>query len=277
MNNLFIFNDGKRLITKPGEEINTPLDGLLVALTDPQDGQTIKYNGSMWVNGEGGGGASGELIKTITFDKNMISDNLIQSLPGYSTSEQTLLNTSDIDTSLTLDPDTYDYYVLERALTIPAYSIDTVAEGREDASFASGLYQVCRIPKNTYKSIINPSKSAPANNNSLVVAAEVTSVMGFNYNGSSSIDYSISYGLVTKTVSPTLHYSTSVLTIKSPLYTVKGAGSFLNSTYYAAITDIRVQYVIEVYRAAKNSLDWTNKGQLLKIADALASASHDLG
>lgn len=48
--NLFIFKDGRVLITEPGAPITGPLDNLAVCVTSPQEGQVLTYNGEMWVN-----------------------------------------------------------------------------------------------------------------------------------------------------------------------------------------------------------------------------------
>lgn len=48
--NLFVFKDGRVLISGDGEPINEPLEDLVVCITNPQEGQVMTYNGTMWVN-----------------------------------------------------------------------------------------------------------------------------------------------------------------------------------------------------------------------------------
>lgn len=48
--NLFIFRDGRVLVKPTGEPLNVPLVDLAVCVTDPQEGQVLTYDGTMWVN-----------------------------------------------------------------------------------------------------------------------------------------------------------------------------------------------------------------------------------
>ncbi len=47
---LFIFKDGRVLTAAAGEPIDVPLVDLAVCVTNPQEGQVLTYNGTMWVN-----------------------------------------------------------------------------------------------------------------------------------------------------------------------------------------------------------------------------------
>lgn len=46
--NLYIFEDGR--IVTGGDPLNIDLAGLVVCVTNPQEGEVLTYNGSMWVN-----------------------------------------------------------------------------------------------------------------------------------------------------------------------------------------------------------------------------------
>ena len=47
--NIFVFKDGRIVIAGDGP-INVPLDDLAVCVTNPQEGEVLTYNGTMWVN-----------------------------------------------------------------------------------------------------------------------------------------------------------------------------------------------------------------------------------
>lgn len=47
---LFIFKDGRVLTAAAGEPIDVPLVDLVVCVTNPQEGQVLTYDGTMWVN-----------------------------------------------------------------------------------------------------------------------------------------------------------------------------------------------------------------------------------
>lgn len=48
--NIFVFNDGRLVITQPGEELNMKLEDLAVCITNPQEGEVLMNDGNMWVN-----------------------------------------------------------------------------------------------------------------------------------------------------------------------------------------------------------------------------------
>ena len=51
--NIMLFNDGRLLITPEGQPINGgDLVGVLVCITNPQEGDVLTYNGTMWVNAQ---------------------------------------------------------------------------------------------------------------------------------------------------------------------------------------------------------------------------------
>lgn len=51
--NIMLFNDGLLQITPEGQPINgKDLIGLLVCITNPQEGDVLTYNGTMWVNAQ---------------------------------------------------------------------------------------------------------------------------------------------------------------------------------------------------------------------------------
>ena len=51
--NIMLFKDGKLLLSEAGEPINGELpDGLVMCVTNPQEGQVLTFNGTMWVNAD---------------------------------------------------------------------------------------------------------------------------------------------------------------------------------------------------------------------------------
>ena len=53
------------------------------------------------------------LIQSYTYDKWLINDEVLASLPSYTTSATTLVASSALSPTITLDYDNYNYYVLE--------------------------------------------------------------------------------------------------------------------------------------------------------------------
>ena len=94
-----------------------------------------------------------ELVKTLSRDVSWV-DDLELTIPAYTTTSTTLLAASEMTPTVTLtDLDNYNYYVLERALTIPTYDStvgDTKGKGRQEYQFCSAAYEVVSFPPNTF-------------------------------------------------------------------------------------------------------------------------------
>ena len=48
---ILLYDDGKLLVDNGNPLEGVSLDGLIACITDPQEGDTLVYNGSMWVAG----------------------------------------------------------------------------------------------------------------------------------------------------------------------------------------------------------------------------------
>jgi len=49
---IMLFNDGRIVTAEAGQPINIALDGLLALIVNPQEGDVLTYNGTMWVNAQ---------------------------------------------------------------------------------------------------------------------------------------------------------------------------------------------------------------------------------
>ena len=88
---------------------------------------------------------------------------------------------------------------------------------------------------------------------------------------------STTYGLTQPVTAPAI--SSSTLTIKTPTLSFRGHSSYLNSTYYSYVTDIRLQYIIEVYRAPKSNLNidgWGSEQQSKYILNCINNNNQKL-
>ena len=85
------------------------------------------------------------------------------------------------------------------------------------------------------------------------------------------------YAPVQTVVAPTI--SSGVVTVNTPAVTVRGSTTYFTSTYFDAITDIRYQWIAELYRAPKANLNldgWGMEQQLKHIVDCVESTTHKL-
>ena len=157
-------------------------------------------------------------------------------IPEYSTSAKTLVAAANLKPTITVDTDNYSYLIAERFLTIPEYSVETLAKGREEYQFSSYIYEIGDIEPNSMHSLIAQVVAAPA-------------------------------------------ISSNTLTVKAPSISLRGHATYFTSTFYNALTDIRRQYVIEVYRAPKNNLNvdgWDCSQQLNHIVSCVNTINHKL-
>lgn len=188
-----------------------------------------------------------ELVKTYTYNKLLVTDESV-TLPAYNSSSQTTVKATEaLSETYTCDFDNYNYYILERFATIPIYSSSSTAKGRQDYAIGVAACELVDIPENAFESQSGGKKYA-----SPIRAFPVGSMYRELYwSGTSAVSvYSgSSYGMQQIAAAPTL--SGSVITVKSPDIKVRGHTSYLSSTYYGYITDVRAQYVIEIYRAPK--------------------------
>ena len=205
------------------------------------------------------------LEKSFTFDKYVHADLEI-TIPSYSTSTTTLIASGALSPTVTLDYANYNWYVLERMLTIPEYSVTTKAKGRVEYHAASYMYEICEVPANTYAALLNGTKYA---SRTVSIPAAGTMVRLVYWSSGTAVTvYSTSgYGTYQVVAAPTI--SSGVLTLNSPTMGLRGHTTYFVNTYYNALTDIRVQYVIEVWKAPKSNLNldgWGTAQQMIHVA-----------
>lgn len=205
------------------------------------------------VNVSGGGGlppkvgvirGDAELVQKWTYDKMMTAD-LSVSLPAYNSSSQTTLIATTELATYDGTPLTYRYLVVQRTLLIPVYSIATVAKGREDHVYSSCVHEWVYQPANQIQTL---DGSKTYGQYSQMVANGPNSRMVYWSSATAITPYtSTSYGLALTMQAPTIA-TNKTITIKSPTLTVRGHATYFSQTYWEAVTDARMQYVIELWR-----------------------------
>ena len=92
-----------------------------------------------------------------------------------------------------------------------------------------------------------------------------------------SVYASTSYGIWTSAVTPS--YVSGKIQINSPNFTMRAQANIFDKVFYEALTDIRFQYVYELWRVPIGSLQydgWSNQQLIDKALDCLYSTSHKL-
>lgn len=204
-----------------------------------------------------------ELIGTYNGNSLMIEDKEV-TLPDYPTSAKTLLASENLTPTITLSYNDYNYYALMRMLTIPSYNIDTVAKGRYEYSLSSYLYELKSIPITLPSLIGNKTYT----NKNYVGWSAMGAIYGLYWSSDSActIYTGSTYGITQLPTSPAI--SSGIMTVKSPYVNFRGSSTHFSQTYYDELADVRLQYVIEVYRAPKNHLNidgWGSSHEVQKI------------
>lgn len=209
-----------------------------------------------------------ELYRQIAFDQMLVADMGI-SLPSYSTSTKTL-KTAESLVSITLPSETeHDWFVLQRALTIPEYSISTTGTGREEFALSTQCYELINVPSNLFSTVVDPTRKMGTAQKVFTNVGQFTRTLLFSSSGLSWYNYT-SYGLVQALQDPT--YSSGTISFMSPAINIRGSSSYFSSTYYNALTDCRIQYVIDLYRVPNGTSrydGWGNTSQVAHIAECL--------
>ena len=219
-----------------------------------------------------------ELIKTYTYDKLINNDEEI-TIPAYTTTATTLLASVNLSPTISLDYANYNYYILERFLTIPIYKDsvkNTKAKGRVEYCATSQIYEVAEIPANNFIALVDGTTKYTSR--TLTNTAQAFTRLLYWSSATAVTPYSTAaYGTYQTVTAPAV--SSGVLTLKSPAFGIRGHTTYFTSTFMNGLSDIRYQYVIEVYRAPKNNLNlngWGSFQNLQKVVDCVNTTNHKL-
>ena len=211
-----------------------------------------------------------EVIQRYEADDYVNADLGIE-IPTYSTSANTLVAAANLTPTIALDTDNYSYLIAERFLTIPEYSVEKLAKGREEYQFSSYIYEIGTMEMH---SLIG--NKTVTNRNSLLAYGIIRFVYWSSATAIAAYT-AASYGATQIIAAPAI--SSNTLTVKAPSISLRGHATYFTSTFYNALTDIRRQYVIEVYRAPKNNLNvdgWDCSQQLNHIVSCVNTINHKL-
>lgn len=214
------------------------------------------------------------LVQKWTNDSLAVTDDQ-ETLPAYSTSAQTVIAAANLSPTITLDYTNYKYYILERFLTIPVYNTTTKEKGRPDCCMTSYLYEIVELEANTLRSA---SGSPSYASRSVAIAAQtVTRAPYWSAASTMGIYTATTYTASQVASAPTV--SSGTLTCIAPSLQMRGSTTYFTSSAWGKITDIRRQYVIEVYKAPKNHLNidgWGTYQHMLKIAACVNGTTNKL-
>lgn len=267
----FYAADGTRTLgtkTDQGVSVVETLDshgGTIVEIT----GATVQSMNPWVMRGDA------EKVYTLAYDKYIVADEGVD-FPAYTTSAKTLKASETVSPTVSYDSTHYNYLIAERALSIPEYSVTSKAKGRVEYSFASAFYELVDYPANTISGILDNKKLTSRSYSTFSAGNNVGLV--YWSSGTAIARYATaSYGVAQTITAPTAGAST--ITIKTPALIARGHTTYFTSTYMNAVTDVRYQYIIEVYRVPKNNMDfdgWGLYNMSLHCIDCATSSDHTL-
>lgn len=214
------------------------------------------------------------LVQKWTNDSLVVTDES-KTIPAYSTSAQTVIAAANLSPTITLDYTNYKYYILERFLTIPVYNTTTKEKGRPDCCMTSYLYEIVELEANTLRAA---SGSPSYASRSVAIASQtVTRAPYWSAASTMGIYTATTYTASQVASAPTV--SSGTLTCIAPSLQMRGSTTYFTSSAWGKITDIRRQYVIEVYRSPKDHLNidgWGTYQHMLKIAGCINGTTNKL-
>ena len=217
-----------------------------------------------------------ELVKSYTYDKYIHEDEGV-TMPAYTTTSTTLKASASLTPTVSMDLTNYNYEVLIRGLSIPTYSVTTKAKGRVEYTLVSAIYEVCEFPANMFHALIEPTRYLTSRSTSVYAAGNGSRIIYYSSGTALAAYASAAYGPNQTITAPTI--SGTTLTLKSPTLITRGHTTYYVNTYMNATTDIRYQYIIDVYRSPKNNLNLDGFGiytQAEHIVDCVYSTNQKL-
>lgn len=215
-----------------------------------------------------------ELWKSWTYDKRIVADEGI-TIPPYQSTTVTLKGTEQLD-EITADAANYKYFLTFRTLVIPEYNTDETGRGRYEWSSMVGAYDFVFTPMADLHPLVDGTYTIATNSAAVQGSVSYRSLYFTSATGI-SIYATTSYGIWTTTVSPT--YVGGKIKVNSPNFTMRAQANIFDQLYYEALTDIRFQYVYELWRVPIGSLQydgWSNQQSVDLSLDCLYSQNHKL-
>lgn len=197
-----------------------------------------------------------QLIKTFTADQMAGADlNKNVRATGYSTSNVNIITAGATldNTEYAYDSTNYDYFVAIRTLTIPQYGDIGVGKGMTDQAWCVAGYSFFQPPSGQYNYRSAQTGWGYSNTAIQVIGYAAYKTLYWNSETALALTTDATYGIIQIPTAPLI--SNNKIRIRNPVMRWRGNTSLFSETYYNFLNDIRVQYVIEIYRAPKNNLN----------------------
>ena len=208
-----------------------------------------------------------ELIRSYAYDRYIVRDEGV-TLPQSGSSITQLKASEVLSPTIEFDDDYY-YYILVRALSIPVYNTNTDWQGREEYSVSSQLYELVYFPSGTFKSL-NDGTECESSSYWFNTAGGMTQQILWTSDGRVAVYDLSAYGATQVPRMPTI--SGQTIYISSPSFQLYGSASFFHD---GAVTDIRFQYMIDVWRVLKESMNMNGWGVTQELEHGIQCAQSE--
>lgn len=188
---------------------------------------------------------SAELVATFSYNKLIVTDESV-TIPAYTTTATTLKAVQSAYGTYAADTANYDYFIVQEGLITPVYNASgaTIAAGRYVGYIGTYLYDYLNMrPGFVSKDGLNNSQTSTTNTAS-------TYRVFYNSGATTLTSSNTTYGCYMTFSSPTFG---STISVTRPALMIRGSTTYLNSTYWGYLTDIRYQWKAKVYRIPKNN------------------------
>ena len=216
-----------------------------------------------------------ELVQTWSYDKLIVEDEEV-TIPAYTTTQTTLKSWANLSPTYTADRDNYYYFAQGRGLTIPIYNTTAIDTGRLEYAVNCFEQEYVMFPANSVQALVNTTKNSAL---SLGFARNNSYQRDVYWSNSSTLAVGIeAYGAY-QAFTLDVSMGGNTITARQPFFYIRGHNTYFNQTYWNALTDIRFQFVVELYRVPKASLNlggWNTYQQMRHAIDCAETASHNL-
>lgn len=217
-----------------------------------------------------------ELVQRWSDDYLLHADKSI-TIPAYTTSATTLVASSNLTPTVTIDRNNYDYLVIIRCLAYPIYDSTTAVKGRVEYFLGMNHSEYVYIPAGVVAPINGDSVTYLSTNYNLYTPAAKYRMVYWTSASAISIYSSAAYGVYQSITAPTVSGTTMIA--KTPTVAVRGSTTYFTQTAWEMMTDIREQYTIDLYRAPKYALNqngFLEQSAIFSLIDGAQSETHTL-
>lgn len=218
-----------------------------------------------------------ELVQRWSVDHLLVADDGV-TLPEAPTAAKADLVASQALPDITTDAANYKYFVNQRAIAYPVYSSSEIGRGRFEYSISESCMEALSFDSGEFVALVDSEKSYANGVYAFVGASQYRGVYFTSTSGAMSVYTSATYGLYVVLNTPSV--ASSAIRLSTPTLSVRCQANIFDEPYWDLTTDIRYQYIVEVWRAPRGAdrdmNGWTNMMQMERSLGCVLSPSHTL-